>query len=416
MKRTDVIVIGAGQAGLAMSRCLSADSVDHVVLERGRVGERWLSERWSSLRLLSPNWQTRLPGYHYQGSDPDGFMSSSDFAEHLTGYARSYSAPLELETTVRSVRAADSGYRVATDRGDFAAASVVLATGYCDRPFVPAMARRLGPDVRQLSPSDYRGPEQLPEGGVLVVGASATGVQLADEIQRSGRPVTLAVGSHLRLPRRYRGRDILWWLERMGIFGETVDKVRDLDAARRAPSWQLVGRDDHRSLDLPTLQAQGVRLCGRLTDIEGSRLHFADDLPRSAQEAERKLWRLLARIDAFAAVSGMAEQIEVDDGPGRFRAPQGPTRLNLRNAGIRSVVWATGYRRSYPWLQVRGALDPAGELHHHKGVMEPGGLYALGLRFQRRRSSSFIDGVGDDAVELSEHLTTWLRQRQSRAA
>ena len=410
MRRTEAVVIGGGQAGLAMSRCLAQYGIDHVVLERGRVGERWRSERWDSLRLLSPNWHTRLPGFRYDGPDPDVYMQVGELVGLLERYARTIDAPVEPNTTVQRVEASGPGYRVTTDRGGLLARSVVIATGHCDVPFVPPVAAGLPGDVVQLVPSRYRRASQLPPGGVLVVGASASGVQLADEIHASGRPVTLAVGRHTRLPRVYRGRDIFWWLDAMGVFDETEDDVFDLDLARSQPSLQLVGRPDRATLDLPVLERRGVRLAGRLAAIEGARVRFADDLVAHTAAADARLARLVQRIDIFASRSGL----DGDVGPREPFTPflwpaPAPTTLDLRQAGIRSVVWATGYARSYPWLRVP-VLDERGEIRHAGGVTAAAGLYVLGLYFLRRRKSSFIDGVGQDAMELAAHLARYLRR------
>jgi putative flavoprotein involved in K+ transport len=410
MRRTEAVVIGGGQAGLATSRCLAQYGIDHVVLERGRVGERWRSERWDSLRLLSPNWHTRLPGFRYDGPDPDGYMQVGELVGLLERYARTIDAPVEPNTTVLRVEASGPGYRVTTDRGGFEARSIVIATGHCDVPCVPPVAAGLPGDVVQLVPSRYRRASQLPPGGVLVVGASASGVQLADEIHASGRPVTLAVGRHTRLPRVYRGRDIFWWLDAMGVFDETEDDVFDLDLARSQPSLQLVGRPDRATLDLPVLERRGVRLAGRLAAIEGARVRFADDLVAHTAAADARLARLVQRIDIFAARSGL----DVEVGPREPFTPflwpaPAPTTLDLRQAGIRSIVWATGYRRAYPWLRVP-VLDERGEIRHAGGVTAAPGLYVLGLYFLRRRNSSFIDGVGQDAMELAAHLAGYLRR------
>ena len=309
MRRTETVVIGGGQAGLAMSRCLTDAGVDHVVLERGRVAERWRSGSWDSLRLLTPNWQSRLPGFRYDGPDPDGYMAVPEVVDYLDRYARSFRAPVEEDTTVLAVERAGAGYRVATDRGAWVASSVVIATGHCDTPFVPPLARSLPEDVVQVVPGRYRNPRQLPEGGVLVVGASSTGVQLADEIHASGRPVTLAVGRHTRLPRTYRGRDILWWLDAMGVFDEAADQVFDLAISRGQPSLQLVGRPDRATLDLPTLQGRGVRLVGRAAGAEGARVAFADDLVVQTVAADARLARLVQRIDVFAARTGLETEV-----------------------------------------------------------------------------------------------------------
>ncbi len=410
MRRTETVVIGGGQAGLAMSRCLAQSGVDHVVLERGRVAERWRSERWDSLRLLTPNWQSRLPGFRYQGRDPDGYMTMPEVAGFLERYARTIAAPVEEGTTVLAVERSGSGYRVTTDRGAWQASSVVIATGYCDEPALPGFAPRLPDDVVQVVPTRYRNPRQLPEGGVLVVGASATGVQLADEIHASGRPATLAVGRHTRLPRVYRGRDILWWLDAMGIFDESVDEVFDPEISRNQPSLQLVGRPDRATLDLPALQARGVRLVGRATGAEGGRVSFADDLVAHTVAADARLARLVQRIDIFAARTGLDAEVGPPEPFRPFVWPDpAPPEINLRAESIRTIVWATGFRRAYPWLKVP-VLDARGEIRHEGGVTPAPGLYVIGLYFLRRRKSSFIDGVGRDALELSAHLATHLRR------
>jgi len=419
LRRTEAIIIGGGQAGLAMSRCLSDRAIDHVVLEKGRVAERWRSERWDSLRLLTPNWQSRLPGWRFQGPDPDGYMTMPEVVDFLDDYAQSFAAPLEEGSTVVSVEPAAGGYQVTTDRRVCGAPVVVVATGHCDVPFMPDLGGRLPADILQQVPSRYRNPDQLPDGGVLVVGASSSGVQLADEIHRSGRPVTLAVGRHLRLPRRYRGKDILWWLDALGSFKETVDHVFDVEVSRRQPSLQLVGRPDHGTLDLAVLQAQGVRLAGRAVAVDGSRLLFEDDLVASTVAADAKLAQLLARIDAFAERSGPGEAIGTAEPFVPFwpaaAATPAPTALDLRASGIRTVLWATGYRRRYPWLKVP-ILDGQGEIRHQGGVTPAPGLYVIGLQFLRRRDSSFIDGVGGDALFLARHIEGHLAGRRTAVA
>lgn len=401
MKRTDTIIIGGGQAGLAMSRCLTDDGIDHVVLERGRVAERWRTERWDSLRLLSPRWHTRLPGFRYQGADPDGFMTMPEVISYLERYARSFDAPVQDETTVAAVEPSEGGYAVRTDRGDWEAPCVVIATGHCGVPYVPAMAEMLSRNLHQVVPSSYKNPQQIPEGGVLVVGASASGIQLAQEIQRSGRPVTLAVGRHTRMPRRYRGRDIAWWLESSGILDERADQTFDLESARRQPSLQLVGTPDHRSIDLGVLQDEGVRLVGRVAATDGARVRFTDDLQQTIAAADGKLDRVLDRIDAF--IDETAMEADLPNRPSPLRALPAPTELDLHEAGIATVLWATGYRRQYPWLRVP-VLDEHGEVVHRGGITPAAGLYVLGLNFQRTRKSSFIDGVGDDARVLADHI------------
>lgn len=414
MPHTDVIIIGGGQAGLAMSYCLTERAIDHVVLERGRVGERWRVASWDSLRLLSPNWINRLPGLAYDGPDPDGFMMAGEFAGRLEHYAHSFGLPVETSTTVTTVESAGSHYRVVTDRGTWTAASVVIAAGVFDTPFVPDAARRLSPTIHQLSSAQYRNPGGLQDGGVLVVGASASGIQLAQEIHRSGRPVTMAVGSHRRLPRRYRGHDILWWLDRIGVLDERADDVADLAVARRQPSLQLVGDASNRTIDLGTLRSEGVRLVGRLAAIDGTRASFAGDLAQITRDAHQRLEELIARIDAFAERQAgcgnpAAERVHA------LIVESEPMSLDLDRAGIRTVLWATGFRCRYPWLKLP-VLDERGEIIHRGGITDVPGIYVLGLRFLRRRKSSFIDGSGPDARELADDIVATLRTRRRTAA
>ncbi|TNE86097.1 MAG: pyridine nucleotide-disulfide oxidoreductase [Deltaproteobacteria bacterium] len=412
MRSTDIVILGAGQAGLAASACLSERNIDHVLLERGRVGERWRSERWDSLSLLTPRWQTRLPGWTYQGDDPHGFMSKRELIAMLAGYAASVVAPVEEGTEVRAVTRRDERFEIATSGDSWRARGVVVATGACDKPLVPPGADGLTLRVRQVTPHRYRSPEDLEPGGVLVVGGSATGVQLAEEIRRSGREVVLSVGNHARVPRTWRGRDIQWWLEHSGLLSERFDQVRDLHAARSAPSLQLVGGANPRAVDLPTLRALGVRLVGRFVTARGESVRFADDLPDAVESAERRLDRLLARIDGFADELDGPWTREAR--PTRFVAGPTPTQLDLRAEGIRTVIWATGFRRTYPWLHLPVLRD--GELVQRGGETPIPGLVALGLPMMRTRKSTYLDGVGDDARFLAARLAAHLENSARRAA
>ncbi|MCL5776252.1 NAD(P)-binding domain-containing protein [Limibaculum sp. FT325] len=403
MKRTDVIVIGAGQAGLAMSWQLTSRGIDHVVIERGRIAERWRSERWDSLRLLTPNWMTRLPGRSYRGPEPDGFMTMPEVTRFFEDYAASFAAPVVAETTVHAVARCGAGWGVATDHGAWSARAVVIATGHCDLPQVPAMAEGMPWHVAQVMPGAYRNPGLLPGGNVLVVGASASGVQIADELLRAGRGVTIAVGRHTRLPRSYRGRDIMWWLDRAGVLDEPIDGQRDIEAARGQPSLQLVGDPRCEALDLGTLHAAGARLVGRALGAAGGRMHFAGDLDETVAAAERRLIRLRNRIDGFIARHPPDQPVPAAEPWRPLGFAGGAGTIDLAAEGITSVVWATGFRRGYRWLKVP-ALDARGEIAHHHGVTRWPGLYVLGLRFLRTRKSSFIDGVAADSLALAAHL------------
>lgn len=403
MQIVDTVVIGGGQAGLAMSRSLAERGVEHVVLERGRVGERWRSERWDSLHLLTPRWLSRVSGWIGDDRDPHGFMDRNEVIGYLERYAEAFQVPVLSGVTVTSVERDGPGYRVETSAGAWHARAVVVATGESQGAFVPAMARELAGWVHQVEPTRYRNPDQLPEGGVLVVGASATGIQLAQEIHASGRQVTLSVGRHTRLPRRYRDRDILEWFNRMGLLDQGVDEVKSPSASRDQPSMQLTGSRDHRSLDLRMLQGDGVRLVGRAEGASGARMHFADELVETLAAADMKLAGLRLRIDRYVEEEGLAGDVGPSEPFLPTPLPDAPACLDLRTSGIRTVVWATGFRRSYPWLRVP-VLDASGEIRHQGGVTAAAGLYVLGLNFLRRRSSSFLAGVARDAEALAHHL------------
>jgi putative flavoprotein involved in K+ transport len=408
IERVTTVVIGAGHAGLATSRCLSERSIDHVVLERGEVANSWRRERWDSLRLLTPNWQSRLPGYRYEGSNPDGFMTMAEVVEFISSFAAMAGAPVRTHTTVTSVRRADDGYSVATDTGDLRCRSVVLASGACNVASVPALATVVPAAIASLTALEYRNPNQLSDGGVLVVGASATGVQLADEIQRSGRQVTIAVGEHVRLPRTYRGRDVLWWMDASGVWNQRYDEIDDLTRARGLPSPQLVGTPERTTLDLNTLGAAGVAIVGRLAAIRDGRALFSGGLRNQFALADLKLERLLDTFDEWARSNGR----DADVGPPeRFeptRVPAAsPLSLDLGRGAIRTVIWATGFHPDYRWLDVP-VVDHKGHLRHDGGVVESPGLYAIGLPVLRRRKSTFIHGAEDDASDVVAHLAGYL--------
>jgi putative flavoprotein involved in K+ transport len=423
---------------LATSRCLSERSIDHVVLERGDVANSWRRERWDSLRLLTPNWQSRLPGYRYDGGDPDGFMTMPEVVAFVSRFAIVAAAPVRTHTTVTSVRPIDEGYHIATDQGDLRCRSVVLASGACNLSSVPALRQAVPTSVECFTALDYRNPNQLPEGGVLVVGASATGVQLADEIRRSGRPVTLSVGEHVRLPRTYRGRDVLWWMDASGIWNQRYDEIDDLTRARNLPSPQLVGTPERTTLDLNVLSAAGVEIVGRLAAVRDGRALFSGGLRNQFALADLKMERLLDTFDDWARSHMDAPQTSnrdahhrhpddrhpddrhtddrhtddaIVDPPERFEPTRVPAAsrltLNLASGEIRSIIWATGFRPDYSWLHVP-VVDPKGHLRHDGGVVDAPGLYAIGLPVLRRRKSTFIHGAEDDARDLVDHLARYL--------
>jgi len=403
-----VVIIGAGHAGLAMSRRLAERGIDHVVLERGEIAHTWRTERWDSLRLLTPNWLTRLPGGGYQGDDPDGFMGAEAVAGFIAGYAKSIAAPVETHTLVTSALAEESGYRIETTTGVWRCRCLVLASGACNIPVVPDVAAQLPPKLFAIDAQTYRRPAQLPEGPCLVVGASATGVQLATEIHAAGRSVILSVGQHIRSPRVYRGRDILWWMDACGVQNERFDEIDDINRVRQLPSLQLFGSDTGDMLDLNALKATGVRLVGRLQAIRDGVALFSGSLRNQVMLSDLKMNRLLDTIDAWAAETGLDWSVPA---PHRFEPTRLPDRLTLSMdlwaEGVRSVVWATGYRPDFSWLKVP-VFDRKGRIRHNGGVVDAPGLYLMGHPFLRRRKSTLIDGAGDDAAELAAHLAAYL--------
>jgi putative flavoprotein involved in K+ transport len=417
MMQTTAVVIGAGHAGLAMSRRLTERSIDHVVLERGEVANSWRTQRWPSLRLLTPNWQTRLPGHDYTGHDPGGFMPVADVVATLTSYARLVGAPVRTATTVRTLRAVSQGFEIQANDDLLRARSVVVATGACNLPAIPAIADAVPPSITTITPLTYRDPGQLPDGGVLVVGASATGVQLAEQIHRSGRPVTLSAGEHVRLPRTYRGRDIFWWLEATGLLAERYDEIDDLTRARHLPSPQLTGTPGATMTDLNALTALGIRIVGRLGRITGGVAQFSGSLANTCALADLKMNRFLNRADEWATASGLDGELPP---PRRFTPtridPRSPLELDLRSGGITTVLWATGFRPDHSWLDIP-VRDRTGHLRHDGGVVTGApGLYVLGMPVLRTRASTYIHGAAADSKALADHLHSFLSSRRGQPA
>ncbi|SVB12777.1 uncharacterized protein METZ01_LOCUS165631, partial [marine metagenome] len=415
LQRVDTVVIGAGHAGLAISRCLSDRNIDHVVLEKVDVANSWKTERWDSLRLLTPNWQSRLPGFAYDGDDPDGFMDVSEVIKFIEQYADVISAPVQTRTKVTSVCHAGDDYQIDTNKGTWQCRTVVIATGACNIANVPPLSAAVPSAVDMVTPMDYQNPSQLREGGVLVVGASATGTQLADEIHRSGRPVTLAVGEHVRMPRMYRGQDIFRWMEATGVLDERYDEVDDINRARNVPSPQLTGSPERLTLDLNALTGIGVKIIGRLVGINDGKAQFSGSLRNNCALADLKMNRLLNTIDEWISENDLDNEAQprhrfattiVEDSP--------PLGLDLNNGQIGTIVWATGFHSDLSWLDVP-VINRKGSIRHDGGVVDSPGMYLMGMTFLRRRKSSFIHGADDDARDLSDHLAAYLRSDISPA-
>jgi putative flavoprotein involved in K+ transport len=409
--RVDTIIVGAGHAGLAVSRLLTDAGNDHVVLDRGRVAERWRTERWDSFHLLTPNWMTRLPGWCYTGPDPDGYLSSAELIHHLERYAASFQAPVIPHTSVLEIAAvrgpAFARFRVVTDSGTWQASHVVVATGPHGRAYLPARLSGVSGRLEVVTANSYSNPAALPPGGVLVVGASASGVQIADELSRAGREVSLAVGRHTRMPRRYRGMDSFWWLAATGRLARTIDKVRDVGAARRENSLQLVGNSDPclrgRDLDLGVLQARGVRLAGRLTEVVGAVASFRSNLDQTVADADLRMHRFLDAVDQYVDDAGLSREVLPAMRPRPVMVSDPVSRLDLAAENIGTVLVAAGYRPYHRWLPLP-VLAPDGSIRQRRGVTSVPGLYVVGQSFQHRRDSSFIDGARHDARYVVNHL------------
>jgi putative flavoprotein involved in K+ transport len=391
-----------------MSYCLTGQAIDHVVLERGEVANSWRTERWDSLRLLTPNWQSRLPGFDYTGNDPDGYRTMPEVIDFLDSYAKTINAPVHANTKVTAVKSDDDGYQVTTEKNDWHCQTLVIATGACNIPYKPAVHTAIPTNLASLTPMQYRNPEQIEEGGVLIVGASATGSQLAYEIHRSGRPVTLAVGEHIRAPRIYRGRDIEWWMDAAGVQDETYTQVEDIVRARNVPSLQLAGSDDRMTLDLNALTEIGVKLVGRLAGINNGKAQFSGSLGNMCALSDLKMGRLLDTFDEWASENGYDDKVfpshrlpptMIEDDPA--------LGLDLTSGEIKTIIWATGYTPDYSWLEVP-VFDRKGKILHDGGVVDAPGMYLMGMQFLRRRKSALIDGAADDARDLSTHLANYL--------
>jgi putative flavoprotein involved in K+ transport len=360
VKFATTVIIGAGQSGLAMSKHLTDRSIDHVVLERGEVANSWRTERWDSLRLLTPNWQSRLPGYAYVGDDPDGFMSMSEVARFLQRYAEVSNAPVETGWRVTQVRPLNRGYEVSTNRGPWRCSTVVVASGACNIAATPSLTSDLPHKVTSLTPLQYRNTDLLRDGGVMIVGASASGIQLAREIRASGRRVVLSVGEHVRMPRTYRGRDIQWWMDAIGAMDVRYDAIEDIERARRLPSPQLVGTPERVTIDLNSLRKAGVEFVGRLVGLGGGKAHFSGSLANFCALADLKMNRLLESIDGWVDAHGLNDAFPA---PQRYEPTDVDphTKLNLDlSDGISTVIWATGYYPDYSWPTSRCSIVRGG--------------------------------------------------------
>lgn len=398
-----VVVVGAGHAGLSMSYCLTRRGVDHVVLERDRVGHEWQDRRWESFCLVTPNWQCQLPGFPYAGDDPDGFMGREEIIEYIEGYAKSFGPPVvEGVEASRLRRDGNGSFLVDTSHGELITEQVVLATGPYQVPRIPRLAQRLPDELTQIHSSQYRSPGQLPAGEVLVVGTGQSGCQIAEDVHLAGRRVHLAVGSAPRVARFYRGRDVVAWLADMGYYRKAVSDFADADTVRFRVNHYVTGRDGGRDIDLRAFARDGMQLYGRLTGVFGTTLHFAPDLEKNLDNADAVAEGIKDSIDSYIDAQGISAPREPRYTPA-WRPDQERTEVDLGDTGITSVIWSTGFGRDHRWIEVP-VFDGRGYPTHGRGVTSSPGLYFLGLPWQHTWGSGRLSGIAQDAAYLAERI------------
>jgi len=413
-ERHETVIVGGGHAALALSYHLSRLGREHVILERARVGERWRTERWDSLRFQFPNWSIRLPGLDYAGDEPDGFASRDEVVALIDRYREIIHAPVRTGVRVDRVRRIEGteSLRVETEAGELAADNVVIATGPYQEPVVPRTSAALPAEVVQVHSRDYRNPVRLPPGAVLVVGSGASGCQIVEDLLAAGRTVFLSVGRHRRYPRRYRGRDMFWWLEQMGALDQTLEERPE---ARARPNPLVTGVGGGHEIDLRDYAAAGATLLGHVRAADGSRLWLTEDLEQRMAEGDESVRAFRESVDVYLARTGI---VALEDAPatglGRRPSPS-PEHLDLAAAHVSSVIWATGFRRDFGWIDAP-VFDERGEPIHRRGVTTCPGLYFLGLPWLHTLGSSVLCGVGRDALHLAECIAARVECPAARRA
>lgn len=404
-EQIETVIIGGGQAGLALSYYLAQQARPHVILEQApHLAHAWRTQRWDSFTLVTPNWQLCLPGFAYAGAAPDGFLTKDEVVAYLESYAARIAAPIRFGVLATAVEPAGGGYRVTTNTGDLSAANVVVATGLFQQPKRPAWSAALSPTITQIHSGEYRNPSMLPPGAVLVAGSAQSGCQLAEELYQSGRKVYLSVGSSSgRVPRRYRGKDCVWWLDQMGFYARTVEQLPS-PKAKFAGNPHTSGRDGGRTLNVHQFARDGVTLLGRLIGGQDDTLVLAADLHENLAKIDRFEAELVQRIDSFIVQNGLDAPVEslpqLRDG---YATPL-ITELNLVKAGITTVIWAMGYTFDFSWVRLP-VLDEDGFPVQQRGVTAYPGLYFLGLPWLHTIKSGLLYGVGEDAAHIAAHMT-----------
>ncbi len=399
-----VLIVGGGQAGLSVSYYLKQRNLDHLIFEKHQVAHSWQDKRWDSFCLVTPNWQCQLPGFPYQGDDPNGFMVKSEIVDYVKAYAKSFDAPVQEGVEVTRVQQQGDRFAVSTSMGEFTADQVVIAAGGYHKPRIPRLAERLPRSIHQIHSSQYRNPEQLPEGDIMVVGTGQSGCQIAEDLHLAGRRVHLCVGSAPRSPRRYRGKDVVDWLDQMGYYDMPIDEHPQKETVRHRTNHYLTGRDGGREIDLRQFATEGMQLYGRLQDIDGDRLYFKPDLKQNLDGADAVAESIKETVDRFI------EQQQLDIPPEApycpiWEPPAEPTAVAITEAKISSVIWSTGYHTNFQWIEVP-VFDGQGYPCHDRGVTAIKGMYFIGLPWLYTWGSGRFSGVARDAQYVADHLMT----------
>jgi putative flavoprotein involved in K+ transport len=397
-----VIVVGGGQAGLSMSYCLKERGVDHIVFEKNKIAHSWRSKRWDSFCLVTPNWQCRLPGFPYPGDDPHGFMQKDDIVQYVEAYAASFDAPVTEGVEVSRIckNKENSVFEVSTSLGEYTADQVAIAVGGYHRPKFPRIAERFPESVVQIHSSEYRNPQSLPDGSVLVVGTGQSGCQIAEDLHLAGKQVHLCVGGAPRSPRRYRGKDVVDWLDQMGYYDLSIDEHPQKAKVRTNANHYVTGRDGGREIDLRQFALEGMQLHGRLQSLSGSTLTFCDDLKENLDQADAVAESIKKSIDGFIEKNHIEAPLDPPYQP-VWEPEQNDLALDYSAADIGSVVWCTGYETDFSWIEIP-VFDGKGYPGHERGVTAVKGLYFLGLPWLYTWGSGRFSGIARDAIYLAD--------------
>ncbi|HEY9827754.1 MAG TPA: MSMEG_0569 family flavin-dependent oxidoreductase [Stenomitos sp.] len=407
-----VIIVGGGQAGLSMSYCLKERGIEHLIFEKHRIGHEWRSRRWDSFCLVTPNWQCQLPGFPYDGHDAHGFMQKEEIVAFIERYAATFDPPIREGVTVSKVRQTEGElFAITTSIGDFSADQVVIAVGGYHKPNIPRLAERLSAEIVQLHSSEYKNPQSLPEGSVLVVGSGQSGCQIAEDLHLAGKTVHLCVGTAPRSPRRYRNKDVVDWLDQMGYYDLSIEDHPQKENARRNTNHYLTGRDGGREIDLRQFALEGMQLYGRLQGIDSGKLHFKPDLAQNLDHADNVAANIKQSIDTFIAKNQIDVPTEASYQP-VWKPKTERLSLDYQAANITSVIWSTGYQSNFSWIEVP-VFHGNGYPGHVRGVTDVRGLYFLGLPWLHTWGSGRFSGIARDATYLADYIVA--RRQASRA-